>query len=106
MLARAFLRNEPNKYLAFRGLQKLKVKFVSVSALLVPGNSEAELKRWVGRSRLGLAKIARRDRQSFDCATWLHKTREMPKEEFKQEGERELTGRETDPWEIIYFKLY
>jgi len=30
---------------------------------------------------------------------------EMPKE-FKQEVEKELTGRETEPWEIIYFKLY
>jgi hypothetical protein len=26
--------------------------------------------------------------------------------EFKQEVERELTGKETEPWEIIYFKLY
>jgi hypothetical protein len=55
---------------------------------------------------LELAKIARRDRQHFDCATWLHKAREMPKEEFKQEVERELTGQETEPWEVIYFKLY
>jgi hypothetical protein len=39
-----------------------------------------------------LAKIARRDQQHFDCATWLHKAREMPKEEFKQGVERELTG--------------
>ena len=46
---------------------------------------------------------ARRDRQHFDCATWLHKARQMPKEEFKQEVEKELTGRETEPWEIIYF---
>jgi hypothetical protein len=30
----------------------------------------------------------------------------MPKEEFKQEVEKELTGRETEPWEIIYFKRY
>jgi hypothetical protein len=30
----------------------------------------------------------------------------MPTEEFKQEVERELTGKETEPWEIIYFKLY
>jgi hypothetical protein len=30
----------------------------------------------------------------------------MPKDEFKQEVEKELTGRETEPWEIIYFKLY
>jgi hypothetical protein len=55
---------------------------------------------------LELAKIAKRDRQHFDCATWLHKAREMPKEEFKQEVERELTGQETEPWEMVYFKLY
>ena len=30
----------------------------------------------------------------------------MPKEQFKLEVEKELTGRETEPWEIIYFKLY
>jgi hypothetical protein len=51
-------------------------------------------------------KLARRDRQHFDCATWLHKARKMPKEEFKQEVEKELTGRETEPREIVYFKLY
>ena len=44
--------------------------------------------------------MARRDRQRFDCATWLHKAREMPKEQFKQEVEKELTGKETEPWEI------
>jgi hypothetical protein len=27
-----------------------------------------------------LAKVARRDGQSFDCATWVHKAQEMPKE--------------------------
>jgi hypothetical protein len=53
-----------------------------------------------------LAKIARRDREDFDCATWLHKAREMPKEQFKQEVEKELTGRDTEPAEIIYFKIY
>ena len=30
----------------------------------------------------------------------------MPTEQFRQEVEKELTGRETEPWEIIYFKLY
>jgi len=53
-----------------------------------------------------LAKVARRDGQEFDCATWLHKARETPKEEFKREVEKEPTGRETESWEIIYFKLY
>jgi len=52
------------------------------------------------------AKVAKRDRQQFDCATWLHKARQMPKEDFKREVEKELTGKETEPWEIIYFKLY
>jgi len=53
-----------------------------------------------------MAKVARRDGQSFDCATWLHKAKELPKEAFKQEVERHLTGQETEPWEIIYFKVY
>jgi hypothetical protein len=53
-----------------------------------------------------LAKVARRDGDRFDCATWLHKAIELPKEGFKREVERHLTGQETEPWEIIYFKLY
>jgi hypothetical protein len=53
-----------------------------------------------------LAKVARRDGQQFDCATWVHKAQEMPKEEFKREVERHLTGQETEPWEILYFKVY
>ena len=53
-----------------------------------------------------LVKVARRDGERFDCATWLHKAKEMPKEGFKCAVERHLTGKETEPWEIIYFKLY
>ena len=30
----------------------------------------------------------------------------MPREEFKREVERELTGRETEPHEIMSFKIY
>jgi hypothetical protein len=72
----------------------------------LPPQARRDLKE-VGWSKgLELAKIARRDGQDFDCATWLHKAREMPKEQFKQEVEKEFTGRETEPWEIIYFKLY
>src|ERR1700758_4516752 len=63
--------------------------------------------REVGWSKaIELVKVARRDRERFDCATWLHKAKELPKEGFKGEGERHLTGKETEPWEIIYFKLY
>jgi hypothetical protein len=53
-----------------------------------------------------LVKVARRDREAFDCATWLHKARELPKEGFKNEVERYLTGNETEGWDLIYFKLY
>ena len=72
----------------------------------LPPQARRELKQVGWTKGVELAKLARRDGQDFDCATWLHKAREMPKEQFKQEVEKELTGRETEPWEIIYFKLY
>src|ERR1700676_4375163 len=53
-----------------------------------------------------LAKVARRDVQRFDSATWLHKARELPKEESKREVSKHLTGKETEPWEMLYFKAY
>ena len=72
----------------------------------LPPQARKQLKEVGWTKGLELAKLARRDGQDFDCATWLHRAREMPKDEFKQEIEKELTGRETEPWEIIYFKLY
>ena len=63
--------------------------------------------REVGWSKaVELVKVARRDGENFDCATWLHKAKGMPKEGFKGEVERHLTGKDLEPWEIIYFKLY
>jgi hypothetical protein len=53
-----------------------------------------------------LAKVARREGQRFESAMWLHKARSMPTGEFKREVERHLTGKETEPWELVYFKLY
>jgi hypothetical protein len=53
-----------------------------------------------------LAKLARRQGQRFESATWLHKARQMPKEEFRREVERELTGRDSEPAELLYFKVY
>src|SRR6202166_279785 len=72
----------------------------------LPPQARKQLKEIGWTKGLELAKLARRDRQHFDCATWLHRAKETPKEQFKQEVEKELTGRETEPWEIIYFKLY
>jgi hypothetical protein len=63
--------------------------------------------REVGWSKaIELVKVARREGETFDSATWLHKAKEMPKEGFKSEVQRHLTGKETESWEIIYFKLY
>lgn len=53
-----------------------------------------------------LVKVARKDGAEFACAPWVHKAKELPREEFRREVERHLTGKETEPWEIIYFKLY
>jgi len=53
-----------------------------------------------------LVKVARRDGPEFACAPWVHKAKALPREQFQREVERHLTGKETEPWEIIYFKLY
>ena len=63
--------------------------------------------RDVGWSKaIELVKVARREGENFDSATWLHRAKEMPKEGFKSEVQRHLTGKDTELWEIIYFKLY
>jgi hypothetical protein len=53
-----------------------------------------------------LVKVARSDGQRFESATWLHKARELPKQEFKHEVEKHLTGKDTEPYELVTFKLY
>ena len=35
---------------------------------------------------------------------WLHKPRELPEEKFKREVSKHLTGKGTEPGEILYFK--
>ena len=72
----------------------------------LPPQARKDLKSVGWTKGLELAKLARAEGQRFDCATWMHKAREMPKEEFRREVEKELTGRDTEPHEIIYFKLY
>ena len=63
--------------------------------------------RAVGWSKaVELVKVARRDGETFESATWLHKASVMSKEGFKLEIERHLTGKATEAWDIIYFKLY
>ena len=77
----------------FKHIQQNGVKF-----------SDTLLVGWTKATEL--VKVARRDGERFDSAIWLHKARSMQTEEFKREVDRHLTGKETEPWEIIYFKLY
>jgi hypothetical protein len=72
----------------------------------LPKQIHRDLKQVGWTKAAELAKVARRDGQRFDCATWVHKAKELPKEQFKQEVERHLTGQESEPWEMLYFKVY
>jgi hypothetical protein len=72
----------------------------------LPPKARKDLKAVGWTKGLELTKLARRDGQEFDCATWMHKARSMPKEEFKREVEKELTGKDIEPYEILYFKVY
>ena len=72
----------------------------------LPPQVRKELKQVGWTKGRELAKLARAEGQRFDCAPWVHKARTMPREQFRREVEKQLTGRETEPWEIIYFKLY
>src|SRR5713101_5688906 len=72
----------------------------------LPPQARKDLKEVGWTKGLELAKLARRDGQHFDCATWLHKARKLPKEDFRRAVEKELTGREEEPSELIYFKVY
>ena len=58
------------------------------------------------RKAAEMVKVARHDGEQFDCAPWVHKAETLPKEEFSQEVDRYLTGKNTEPWELIYFKVF
>src|SRR5437667_2441235 len=62
----------------------------------LPPQARNELKQVGWTKGLELAKVARRDREQFDCAPWVHKALVMPREELQREVEKALGGRETD----------
>ncbi len=72
----------------------------------LPRQLRPELKQIGWAKAAELVKVARSDGQQFESATWLHKAHELPKEEFKREVERHLTGKDTEPYELVTFKLY
>jgi hypothetical protein len=89
----------------FSGSRRKAYYLMSIHEHLPP-QARKELKKVGWAKGIELAKLARRDNQHFDCATWLHKAKHSSKEEFHQAVEKELTGKITEPWEIVYFKLY
>ena len=73
----------------------------------LPPQVRKELRQLGWSKGLELAKLARRQNsQAFDCATWLHKARELSKEELQREVEKELTGEYSEASELVYFKLF
>ena len=72
----------------------------------LPPQVRKELKQVGWTKGLELAKLARHQGQRFESATWLHKARQMPKAEFQREVQKELTGKDSEPSELFYFKVY
>jgi hypothetical protein len=72
----------------------------------LPPQVRKDLKQ-VGWSKgVELAKLARKQGEHFESANWLHKAKRMPMAEFTREVEKELTGKDCEPSELIYFKVY
>jgi hypothetical protein len=71
----------------------------------LPRQLRRDLKQVGWSKATELVKVARRDAEHFDCATWLHKANSMPRQKFKDEVEKYLTG-DCEPSDLIYFKLY
>jgi len=72
----------------------------------LPRIPKSELKMMGWTKARELVKVFRSKGQEFDCAPWVHKAKELPREEFKREVEKHLTGQGSEPWELIYFKVY
>jgi hypothetical protein len=72
----------------------------------LPPQVRKQLKQVGWTKGLELAKLARQQGQRFESATWLHKAKQMPRAEFQREVEKELTGKDSEPSELIYFKVY
>jgi len=72
----------------------------------LPPQVRKELKQVGWTKGRELAMLARNQGQHFESAPWVHKARTMPREEFKREIEKALNGAESEPSELIYFKVY
>jgi hypothetical protein len=72
----------------------------------LPVDAGGELSQVGWAKAVELVRVARSEGDRFDCATWLHKAKNLPKEEFRQEVDRHLNGPDRERWEVLHFKLY
>ena len=89
----------------FPGSRRKAYYFMAIHEHL-PKQARPKLKQVGWSKAIELVKVARSDGKKFNCATWLHRAASLPKEEFKREVNRHLTGKDTEPWEMLYFKVY
>jgi len=66
----------------------------------------AEIEQLGWSKALELAKVARSEGRHFDSATWLHKAKGSTKQELKEEVYKYFTGKDYEPYEMVYFKLF
>src|SRR5437762_2085814 len=72
----------------------------------LPKQSKKNLLQIGWRKAAELVKVARSDKQSFESAPWVHKAKSLPREEFRREVEKHLTGKDSESSDLVYFKLY
>ena len=71
----------------------------------MPKQVKSELKAIGWKKAAELVKVIRRDPEHFESAPWVHKAKSMPKEKFKDEVEKFLTG-SAEASDLLYFKIY
>ncbi len=72
----------------------------------LPPQIRRDLKQVGWTKAAELTKVARSDGKDFDCAAWMHKARSLPRDQFNRVVDQHLTGKDTEPTEIVYFKFY
>ena len=65
----------------FPGSRRKAYYFMAIHEHL-PRIRKVDLKQVGWSKATDLAKVAKRDGERFDCATWLHRAQELPKEQF------------------------
>ena len=75
----------------FPGSRRRAYYFMSIHEHM-PKQVKSELKAIGWKKAAELVKVIRRDPEHFESAPWVHKAKSMPKEKFKDEVEKFLTG--------------